>query len=269
MQTNVKNTQTNLSDIQSWMQSTLIEPRKKENTDLVNKFIAPSKQLNASQSLAIYQRSYYSRLIECLRGQFKALLYTLGDELFEEFCRMYLIKYPSSSASLSNLGDHFPSFLEENRPDENNSEPWIDFMISMAKFEVDLYRIFDIAGSEGAIFANIEMKDEELKLQKCIDLYEYSFDVDAYYQKVANEEQPEITKAINTCIAFLRINYQVYVIPLGKVQFVLLEAIRTEENIETALEKTAITTNLELSVILNKWKLWKKEWIEKGFFLKI
>lgn len=262
---NIKN---NLSDVQNWMQTVLIEPRKTKNTNLVHHYIAPAKVLNATESLAIYQRSYYSRLIECMRGQFKALVYTLGDELFVDFCSMYLTKHPSNSPNLGDLGKRFPDFLEQNRPDKESKQVWIDFMIAMAQFEVDLYRIFDIKGSEGDVFADLKTHDELLKLQKCVDFQEYPFDVNGYYQKVSEEENPEITKACKTFIVFLRTDYQVYVIPLGEIQFHLLKNIQKEENVQKALLKTVRTFNLNFDTFFSSWILWKKQWINKGFFLK-
>lgn len=265
----MKKTANDLYDVQTWMQAALMQPKVAEISAAVTHYIAPAKELSPLQSLAIYQRSYYSRLIECMHGQFKALVYTLGENLFEDFCKMYLKELPSNSPSLGNLGERFPTFLEENRPDKENKEVWIDFMIAMAKFEVDLYRIFDIKGSEGNVFADVKTDDERLKLQKCVDFQEYPFDVNSYYQKVSEEGNPEITEARKTYIAFLRYDYQVYVIPLGEIQFELFKNIQKENNIQTALLSTAKMFKINFQTLLSDWKIWRKNWIQKGFFLKI
>jgi hypothetical protein len=51
-------------------------------------------RLSAAQRLAIYQRGYFARLLQCLEGQYKALCHALGKELFDDFSKEYLRKYP-------------------------------------------------------------------------------------------------------------------------------------------------------------------------------
>ena len=264
----MKNNPTNLVTTQAWMQAALMKPLTTEITNLVTHYISPAKELTSMQSLAIYQRSYYSRLIVCMQGQFKALLYTLGDELFEDFCKMYLKKTPSNSPNLGDLGKQFPDFLKQNRPDKEAPALWIDFMIAMAKFEVDLYKVFDVKGSEGAVFADIHTNDSLLYLQKSISLQEYPFDVNTYYKKVSEDENPDITTACKTYIIFIRTDYQVYIFPLNKIQFYLLKNIQEKKNIAEALRETTTTFNLKFEKLFADWKIWKQHWISKGFFLK-
>jgi hypothetical protein len=258
----------NLSVVQAWMQQALIEPDTGKNTSLIDKYIAPSAQLTAKQSLAIYQRSYYSRLLECMREQFKALHYTLGNELFSQFALMYLEKYPSKSPCLSFLGSGFPGFLQDNRPDRELREPWVDFMIAMASFECDLYRIFDQPGSEGEIFADMQTPDAELQLQTCFQLRQYPFDVNNYYQEVTAGLDPVMKPEQNIYIAFVRNNYQVYIISINPFQFELLDLLKQGLPINKAISSLLQKSLYNPGPIKNKWKEWKKEWIKKGFFIK-
>lgn len=256
-----------LLDIQKWMQSSLIDP-KAEDIAAVEHYVSPSKTLTAKERLAIYQRSYYSRLIECMRSQFKALHYTLGDDLFDDFSRLYLKEKPSSSPNLSNLGDDFPEYLNRTRPDKDNPELWIDFMIAMGQFECDLYRIFDQEGSEGETFANENTLDEHLKLQKCFSIHTYPFDVNTYYQEIAKENKPGISRTDKIYIAFLRTDYQVYIINLTAIQYEFLKLLGEGKTILGILKNFATTLNLSLETATEEWLKWKKTWVEKGFFLE-
>lgn len=256
-----------LLDIQRWMQSSLIDP-KPQDVEVIDYYVSPSKTLTAQQRLAIYQRSYYSRLIECMRGQFKALHHTLGDALFDDFSRLYLKEKPSSSPSLANLGDDFPKFLNRTRPDKDNPELWIDFMIAMAQFECDLYRIFDQEGSEGEILADYNTLDLDLKLQKCFSIHTYPFDVNAYYQKVAQEKNPEISRTDKIYIAFVRTNYQVYIINLTKIQYQFLNALQKGETVSEILHRFSKESGLSIETVTREWLNWRKAWINKGLFLK-
>jgi hypothetical protein len=256
-----------LADVQLWLQNSLIEPSINLDSSFVDFYVSPTENLTAQQHLAIYQRSYYNRLLECMREQFKALLFTLGDELFNDFARLYLAEFPSQSPNLADLGKNFPPFLESQRPDKNSHETWVNFMIAMAQFEVDLYRIFDDVGSENEMFADESTADKNVKLQKCFALHQYPFEVNKYYQAVAEGEKPELTPPKKTFIAFIRNNYQVYVVPLTKVQFVFLGWLNVGKPVETAIQDLAKHYNFIPEKVAEKWLEWKVVWIKKGFFL--
>ena len=203
-----------------------------------------------------------------MRGQFKALHHTLGDALFDDFSRLYLKEKPSSSPSLANLGDDFPNFLDRTRPDKDNPELWIDFMIAMAQFECDLYRIFDQEGSEGDMLADNDTLDQHLKLQKCFSIHTYPFDVNTYYQEVAQEKSPEITRANTIYIAFVRTNYQVYIINLTEIQYQFLAALLKGETIIAILKRFSEESGLPIETVNKEWQNWKEAWVNKGLFLK-
>jgi hypothetical protein len=258
-----------LADVQLWLQKSLIEPSINLDSTSIEHYLSATDNLTAAQHLAIYQRSYYSRLLECMREQFKALLYTLGDELFDDFARMYLSEFPSTSPNLADLGERFPAFLESNRPDKDSPETWVNFMIAMAQFEVDLYRIFDEEGSENDKFADVFTDDKNLKLQKCFALHQYPFEVNKYYQAVAEDKNPELTPPRKTFIAFVRNNYQVYVVPLTEAQFTLLGWLNEGKPVAEAIENLAKQNNFIPERVHERWLEWKDIWIKKGFFVNV
>lgn len=257
-----------LVDIQHWMQASLIDPGVNSDLQMINTHITEVEHMETKDRLAIYQRSYYARLIECMRNQFKALVYTLEDGLFEEFCRMYLRAYPSQDPSLSPLGARFPQFLEEIRPDKEQPERWIDFMIAMAQFELDLYLIFDKEGAEEKGYADAHVTNEKLQLQPCFSVHQYPFRVNTYYQEIAQGNSPEITPPEETYVAFVRVNYQVFVIELQEKQYQLLEHILKTGYIRTGLNGFINQYNLDPERVETKWEEWKKDWINKGFFIE-
>ncbi len=255
-----------LAGIQHWMQASLITPKVVDHS-VTESLVSEVENMHVKDRLAIYQRSYYARLIECLRNQFKALVYTLDKGLFEEFCRMYLVAYPSQHASLSPLGDNFPKFIEETRPDKEEPELWIDFMIAMAQFELDLYKIFDREGNEYTGYAEPQISDCKLTLQKCVSLHQYPFRINHYYQEISNGNSPDISKPENTYIAFVRKDFQVLVIELEEMQYNFLEIIGKENNVKTAFYIFMNRYNLNEKRALLKWQEWRQDWIKKGFFI--
>ena len=218
----MKKGDTQLGQIQLWMQSLLVKPVANDSAKDIETYISVSANLTAQECLGIYQNSYELRLLECMRKQFTALCFTLGDQLFNEFSLLYLRSKPSGSPSLSELGYDFPQFLEETRPDKDAPESWIAFMIAMAQFEIDLYQIFDQKGSEGEKFATDKTEDKYLKLQAGFGLRQYPFDVHHYYKQVSLDQNPHISEEKNTYIVFYRKAYKVFVLSLTKNQYAFL-----------------------------------------------
>ena len=98
------------------MQEALIFPRKVSRSEAERR-LAASERLTGVEGLAIYQRSYYLRILKCMREQFPALCHALGEEVFIDFARQYLQACPSDSYTLYELGKRFPDYLEKTRPD--------------------------------------------------------------------------------------------------------------------------------------------------------
>lgn len=256
-----------LKDLQEWMQTALFYPTK--NDAFTNQYIAPSNTLAPAQRLAIYQRAYYSRLLQCMREQFKALAYTLGNDLFDDFAREYLQSFPSQSPNLGDLGERFPDFLRNNRPDKDAEEPekWVDFMIAMAQFERDLYHIFDKPGSEGEKLADVDTPDDAMRFQNCFLLRTYPFLVNHYYQAVAAGNNPDIPFEEATYVAFVRTNYQVFIIGLTQIQYHFLNSLQISFNIEAAKKSIYQQFNLMAERVDAKWLEWKKDWTKQGLFV--
>ena len=156
-----------LAEIQKWMQSMLINPyQKKSEKETVDEMVESSNRLNAKDHLAIYQRSYVARLRDCMNKQFSALAYALGEDLFRAFADEYLQLYPSTSYNLINLGEKFPQFLEETRPDKEQEikEDWPDFMIELAQFEYAINIVFEEKAEESYQLATEETPENQLLL---------------------------------------------------------------------------------------------------------
>jgi hypothetical protein len=137
--------------------TSLIFPRRAASEE-TEQIVESSPRLTGAQRLAIYQRSYYLRILKCMREQFPALCHALKDELFTDFAHEYLQARPPESYTLYDLGRRFPDYLDETRPDreevEENRESWIDFMVDLARFERRLFVMFDAPGHEGKPFAD-------------------------------------------------------------------------------------------------------------------
>lgn len=259
---------TKLGDIQAWMQEMLVSSGRDTATTEQHIEPSPTLSLSATERLAIYQRGYYARLVQCMEGQFKALCHALGKPLFDDFAREYLGQFPSGSPTLAVLGEKFPDYLEQTRPDRDSpeKETWVDFMIDLARFEWDLYRSFDAPGHEGKPYATADTPDELLQLQPCFFLHAYRFPVSAYYEGVARKEDPEFPPELPHYVAIVRKDFRIGIHVLTEVQYRFLKNLQLGQNLKDTLHQASSGINQE-SDILKDWPDWKKKWTMAGFFL--
>ena len=264
-----------LDVLQGWMQDALIFPRRTSAGE-VAQVVLDSPTLTATQCVAIYQRSYSLRLLRCLEDQFPALSHALGHELFVEFAREYLQQKPSESYTLYDLGRRFPGYLEETRPDRKEPpqarETWIDFMVDLARFERDVFVMFDAPGHEGKPFATTSTPDDRLNLQPCFKLHESRFPVAQYYHGVRNETQPALPPRTPSLVALARQDYVVRTFPLSPLQHQFLAAMQQGLNAVQALEKVAEDSGRPQAELVHAWAGphgVRGRWIEMGFFVEV
>jgi len=260
-----------LKDMQAWMQEALVHSGATTQREDILAHIEPSDTLSAPQRLAIYQRGYYARLIQCMEGQFKALCHALGKDLFDDFAREYLELYPSQSATLSDLGTRFPGYLAGTRPDKEDAEKeeWIDFMVDLAQFEGDLYVMFDATGNEGRPYATDTCHDDTLRLQPCFSLHTYRFPVSGYYNEVARGNDPEIPAPQQCHIATARKDYSIGIFTLLPAQYTFLSEMKKGVAVNEALAITVHQFNATPEAAGKAWSEWKQHWITCGFFIAV
>lgn len=262
-----------LAQVQQFMQAALLGPgaaaaTPHELAQQVNTHIAPSARLRPAQQLAIYQRGYYARLLQCMQGQYKALCHALGTELFNDFAREYLREHPSRSPTLAVLGENFPAWLHRNRPDAQaqDKERWIDLMVDLADFEWTLYSLFDAPGAEETGDA---LQGANLRLQPCVRLRHYRYPVSLYYQQVAGGEAPELPGEQECWFALVRTNYRTGIFSLRPVQHHLLTMLQDDGDrisLQEALEQTARAFGMDLAELDKGWAAWVSAWEGAGFF---
>lgn len=277
-----KNPPTSLAGVQQFMQAALMQPGNAlQLAQQVQDHIAPGTRLNAGQHLAIYQRAYYARLLQCLQGQYKALFQALGLALFNDFAYQYLQQNPSRSATLALLGQDFAGYLQRTRPDADSAEKesWIDFMVDLASFEWTLYTLFDAPGSEAQGYANEpdELQHPQLRLQTCLRLCRYRYPVSSYYQQVSAmhdsaDTEPPLPPQQASWLALVRSDYKIGIFTLLPAQYHLLKQLEQAGPgflIGDALQNTAQAFGKSLDVVERGWANWRLAWGAAGFFEKI
>jgi hypothetical protein len=85
--------------------------------------------LPSAERIAVYQRAYFSRLVECLRDDYPAVAQALGADEFEALCVEFVETHPPASASLNAYGAPFADFCSAW------PVPHADFASELARLE--------------------------------------------------------------------------------------------------------------------------------------
>jgi hypothetical protein len=278
-----------LAQIQRWMQAVLMHPGGAEAgaasevarqaidvpPEEAERVVTPSRALSGLERLAIYNRAYYARLLECLRESYPVLFHALGEDAFGSFALDYLQKYPSRSYTLNDLGANFPRYLRESRPDDEPGPSWPDLVIDLATLEWTYNEVFDGPGVEGRrllrphrLRAIPPERWPEARLVPvlCLRLLELSYPVHDYYTAVRRHKEPEFPEPAATFLAVTRRRYVIRRHDLSRPQFVLLEALLRGQSVGEAIGLAGEVSGDDMDRFASDLQEWLREWTAEGFF---
>ena len=260
-----------LGALQEWFFAALVDPEL-SSSQTCAELLLDSPLLDARARLGVYQRSYISRLQACLAEQFPALAHALGEGLFVDFAREYLRACPPTSHSLHELGDRFPDWLEDNRPDRDQPadarELWIDFMVDLARYEHSLFWLYDAPGHEGQAWPSPDIDDAELVLQPCFALVASRYAVAAYYHAIRDGRDPGLPPRADAFVAVARRDYLTSSFPITAVHFEFLSALQRGASVAEALVELAERSGQGVDEVRRSWAATVRgPWIRSWFFV--
>jgi hypothetical protein len=284
-----------LAQLQRWMQAVLMHPAgaaegaaseaARQAIDLppeeAERVVTRSRALTALERLAIYNRAYYARLLDCLRESYPVLAHALGDDAFGAFALDYLQKYPSRSYTLNDLGANLPRYLRESRPLDEEGEDgprWPDFIIDLATLEWTYNEVFDGPGVEGRRLVRpgrlrridpARWPEARLVPVPCLRLRSLRYPVHIYYTAVRRKKEPDFPAPAETLLAVSRRRYVIRRYELTRPQYVLLEVLLRGESVGTAIRRSAEVTTDDEDHFAADLGAWFRDWTAEGFFLRV
>lgn len=284
-----------LDQVQRWMQAVIMHPdgvaagirsesaqqQIKVHPEQIEEVVCRSRNQTSIERLQVYANAYYARLLECLRGEFPALVHALGQETFDGFAFAYLQTYPSTSYTLGNLGRNFPRFLKETRPadaadDERPS--WPDFLIDLATVERTYSEVFDGPGIEGEQILQAEdlitvlpekWPEARLVPVPCLRLLTLTYPVHEYISAVRHNTEAVMPDSSTTHLVVTRRNYVVRRRAVSLVEYDLLAALAGGDAVGLAIERAANAPGVEFEEFATQLQQWFQTWAAAAYFQTI
>lgn len=191
--------------------------------------------LPSSERIAVYQRAYFSRLVECLRDDYPALAHALGADDFEALCLEFIETHPPASASLNYYGAPFADFCA------TWPAPRAAFASELARLEwavvecihADAERSLD-PGELGAL-SEREWSLVRLCPSPAARLLATSYPVHRYYQAFLEGREPEPPRFEACSIAVCRRGDRVWRLGVDPRWAGLLRRLMSGEPLASAL----------------------------------
>ena len=282
-----------LEQIEHWLQTCIMHPlgvkdaiASADARELIDvgpqeaeQVVTRSKALTAIQRLSIYSYAYSARLAECLREQFPVLRHALGDDTFDAFAIDYLRRYPSRSYTLTQLGSHFPRYLAETRPEQDDGATlpvdWPDFLIDLATLELAFSEVFDGPGVEGERLLDAEQLSQTLPERlwearlvgvDCLRLLSLRYPVHHYFSAVQRDGDPLPPAPAETWLAVTRRQYVVCHYELSRRAYELLRSLLAGETVGDAVGRAAEAAGSDIEQLANDLGTWFHRWAAEDFF---
>jgi hypothetical protein len=216
-----------LKQIQEWMVGIITHPKGAvigaEETSIndqhwnIQSVVSPSNKLTSEQRIGIYHNGYFARLIECFKVEYQGLLNALGEELFQHFAWNFLLKHPSTSYTLNDLGKLFPAYLEATLlEDEGTPESWQLFILDVAKFERTFTEVYNGEGHEVLLDTK---SSNQLQVSPAIVILDLIFPVAECIGHFREDTFTEFPEPKVSHYVFTRQNYMVKVYRLEAEEF--------------------------------------------------
>ncbi len=250
-------------------------------------FIKPNDRLTSFERLEIYNRQYWYRLMDCFYDDYPGLRAVLGERRFAKLAHAYLVRHPSESFTLRNLGRRLETFL---RKEPRLTSPHSQLALDMARIEWAHIVAFDEGAKPVVDVDDLLGSDPSkvrLALQPYITLLEVSYPVDdlrlaankgdelmrseasnavALRHRKARRLNVRGLKSRTRYIAVHRINISVYYKSLNRAQFEVLQALQRGATLEkacAALLKQRSRSSKEASQLVQQWF---SDWASFGWF---
>lgn len=229
--------------------------------------VAAGGAATVHERLNVYSTGYILRLLDCMAADYPVLQKFLGETLFDNFVKAYLIYHPSTSFTLYDLGKAFPEFLARTKPAEVAGDAdagnFLDLPVALARLERARQEVARAQGTETDDNSYTDLGIEDMMFQDvtisvppCFRLLELGFAMKDFFEAVYRDEPYQLPAPEKTFMAISRKNYHVSMHEVTWWQYVFLTECAQPVNLYAAINNTAAICNIPSASLLADVYLW-------------
>jgi hypothetical protein len=274
-----------LERLERWMQAVAMHPRGAAHglrapgarallpmaaRDLES-VVTRSQQLTALDRLGIYADMYYLRLIEVLTAEYPTTRTILGAQAFEEACRAFIARHPSTKRTLQSLSAGFPLFLKRHLRGRRRARLAVD----VARIERAMEDVFDAPraaplGSEALERIPADRwGDVRLTLTPALRLLALECPADAYMTAVRTRRKARAPGARPSFVIVYRHNLRAWRTTVTREQFRLLELIGKGWPVGRAVIRSCRHLRVRADRLPALLSRWFRDWSAAGLWVGI
>jgi hypothetical protein len=274
-----------LERLERWMQAVVMHPQGAARGLLapgarallptaarnLESVVTRSKQLPALDRLGIYADMYYLRLIEVLTAEYPTTRTILGAPAFEQACRAFLARHPSTERTLQSLSVDFPRFLNRHLRGRKRARLAVD----VARIERAMEDVFDAPRVAPLGFEALQRipadrwGDVRLTLTPALRLLTLDSPADAYMTAVRSRRRVPARGARPSFVIVYRHNLRAWRMTVTREQFQLLELVGDGWPIGRAVYRSCRKLRVRADRLPALLARWFRDWSAAGLFVGI
>jgi len=236
------------------------------------RWLTPGPRMTALERLEIYRRGYHARLIECLADDYPATQYALGEAAFDDLCRAYIARFPSTGPSLNFFGWRMSAFIGEEMAEPLGERAFAANLTALewAVVEVIHAQSEPPLSPAGLLGVPADGWDRvRLEATSALRLLRFDHPVNEYFQAYRDGESPAIPAARASATVVYRSGPTVWRMDLSDPMAAVLSALVAGEPLGEALSQgEGHLSDLDPAEVASRVTTWFREWVGHGLFVR-
>ena len=156
-----------LHKVQSDFINSLMTPEFNESSLI--EALKPGQRLSPLQQLDVYRRNINGAYQKVLAQVYPACCRILGEDYFNQLCRLYRFEHPSINPDLNGYGEQFPAYLAEHVGQHEELSDF-EYLADLAALEWCWHASYFCEDDEVFDFAGLQSLDEARQADVILEL---------------------------------------------------------------------------------------------------
>ena len=223
--------------------------------------------LSASESLMVYARMYFERLIGTLSDHYPAVRAFLGER-WRGVARAYVTSHASTFRSLNDYGADFDEHVASTVDGATEGA----FLAELARLELGVRRLWRaphvpvLSVDDFLAVPQTEWPEHGLPLVPSVTLYAFDYPTERAYRAWKNEQRIEVPEARATWAVSWYRDERAWRRELSREAYTILTELAAGRPLGAAIEAVTELEDADLEAVAAGLTDWFREWCSEGFF---